>query len=59
LELKIFGEIPKRDNKALADTLSNHLENIINYFDNRLTKVIWEGLNNLGRLDCNIGFLDY
>jgi transposase len=33
--------------KKLANTLQNHFENIMNYFDNRLTNAILEGLNNI------------
>lgn len=33
--------------KKLAKTLTNHLDNILNYFDNRLTNAILEGTNNI------------
>jgi len=33
--------------KKLANTLQNHFVNIMNYFDNRLTNAILEGLNNI------------
>jgi transposase len=33
--------------KKLAETLQNHFGNIMNYFDNRLTNAILEGLNNI------------
>jgi len=32
--------------KKLAGTIENHFDNILNYFDNRLTNAILEGLNN-------------
>jgi len=33
--------------KKLAKTILNHWENILNYFDNRLTNAILEGINNI------------
>ena len=33
--------------KKLANTLLNHWDNILNYFDNRLTNAILEGVNNI------------
>jgi len=33
--------------KKLANTVLNHWENILNYFDNRLTNAILEGINNI------------
>jgi len=33
--------------KKLANTILNHWENILNYFDNRLTNAILEGINNI------------
>jgi transposase len=33
--------------KKLANTILNHWDNILNYFDNRLTNAILEGINNI------------
>lgn len=33
--------------KKLAKTLENHFDNILNYFDDRLTNAILEGINNI------------
>lgn len=33
--------------KKLAKTILNHWDNILNYFDNRLTNAILEGINNI------------
>ena len=33
--------------KKVAATIQNHWENILNYFDNRLTNAILEGINNI------------
>jgi hypothetical protein len=33
--------------KAFRHTIKNHWNNILNYFDNRLTNAILEGINNI------------
>jgi transposase len=50
-ELKLLIRWQRRSRneymKKLANTLQKHFDNIMNYFDNRLTNAILEGLNNI------------